>query len=85
MSDDGAPQRVKGLEGRVVVGEFGAGSKSARQAVWIETSGQRLVLRRKEGPTYGDRQLGKYVGKRVKCDGFITGYMLLAEKIEILS
>ena len=85
MSDDDAPKRVDGIVGRVVVGDFGAGSKSARPAVWIETSGERLVLRRKEGPSFGDRQLDKYVGKRVKCDGFITGYTLLAEKIEILS
>lgn len=42
------------------------------------------MLRRKEGPTFDDRALEKYVGKRVKCWGFIVGYMLLAERIEIL-
>jgi hypothetical protein len=82
-SSDG-PQRVDGLTGAVVRGPFGAGSKSEREAVWLETADRRLVLRRKDGPTFDDRALEKYVGKRVKCDGFIVGYSLLAERIEIL-
>ena len=82
-SNDG-PQRVDGLTGAVVRGPFGAGSKSEREAVWLETADRRLVLRRKDGPTFDDRALEKYVGKRVKCDGFIVGYSLLAERIEIL-
>ena len=82
-SSDG-PQRIDGLTGVVVKGPFGAGSKSAREAIWIEANGRRLMLRRKEGPTFDDRTLEKYVGRRVKCDGFIVDYMLLAERIEIL-
>jgi hypothetical protein len=42
------------------------------------------VLRRKQGPTFDDRALKKYVGKRVKRNGFLVGYMLLAERIDIL-
>jgi hypothetical protein len=79
-----SPQRIAGLTGTVVRGPFGTGSKSEREAVWLETAEGRFVLRRKEGPTFDDRALEKYVGKRVKCDGFIVGYMLLAERIEIL-
>ena len=52
--------------------------------MWLETADRRFVLRRKDGPTFDDRELEKYVGKRVKCDGFIVGYMLLAERIEVL-
>jgi hypothetical protein len=78
------PQRVDGLTGAVVRGAFGAGSKSEREAVWLETADRRLVLRRKDGPTFDDRALEKYIGKRVKCDGFMVGYMLVAERIEIL-
>lgn len=77
-------QRVEGLTGAVLRAPFGTGSKSEREAVWLETADHRLVLRRKDGPTFGDRALEKYVGKRVKCDGFIVGYTLLAERIEIL-
>jgi hypothetical protein len=78
------PQRIDGLTGTVVRGPFGTGSKSEREAVWLETAEGRFVLRRKEGPTFDDRLLKKYVGKRVKCDGFIVGYMLLAERIKIM-
>jgi hypothetical protein len=79
-----SPQRVDGLIGTAVRGPFGTGSKSARDTVWLETAEVRLVLRRKKGPTFDDRTLNKYVGKRVICDGFIVGYMLLLERIDIL-
>ena len=82
-SNDG-PQRIEGMTGVVVRGPFGTGSKSEREAVWLETAEGRFVLRRKDGPSFDDRALEKYVGKRVKCDGFTVGYMLLAERIEIL-
>jgi hypothetical protein len=84
MSDDNSPQRVEGLVGNVLVGPFGGGSKSERQAVWLETADRRLVLRRKEGPTFDDRLLDRYVGKRVKCSGYVVGYVLLAERIDVL-
>ena len=83
-SSDDTPKRVDGLVGAVVKGSFGAGSKSAREAVWVETASGRFVLRRKGGPTFGDGTLERYVGERVKCAGFIVGYTLLAESIEIL-
>jgi hypothetical protein len=78
------PQRIDGLTGTVARGPFGTGSKSERQTVWLETSEGRFVLRRKEGPTFDDQVLEKYVGEHVKCWGFIVGYMLLAERIEVL-
>jgi hypothetical protein len=83
-SSNEGPQRIDGLTGAVVRGPFGTGSKSERDAIWLETADRRLVLRRKSGPTFDDRMLAKYVGKRVKCDGFIVGYTLLAERIEVL-
>jgi hypothetical protein len=85
VGSNGNPERVNGLTGTVVRAPLGTGSKSEREAVWLETIDRgRFVLRRKDGPTFGDRQLDKYVGKRVKCDGFIVGYMLLAERIQAL-
>ena len=78
------PQRVEGVTGTVTRGPFGTGSKSEREAVWLESGMGRFVLRRKDGPTFGDRALDKYVGKRVTCDGFIVGYTLLAERIAIV-
>lgn len=83
-AEDTESRRVDGLIGRVERGPFGTGSKSERQAVWLDAAGRRLVLRRKDGPSFDDRALDRYVGKQVKCDGFVTGYMLLAERIEVL-
>jgi hypothetical protein len=83
QSGDADPRRVDGVSGVVVRGPFAVGSKSERIAVWLETADGRFVLRRKDGPSFGDRALDKYVGKRVKCDGFIVGYTLLAESIAV--
>ena len=83
-SSSDSPERVDGLTGTVVRGVFGKSSKSEREAVWLDAVGRRLVLRRKVGPCFGDSTLDKYVGKRVKCDGFVVGYTLLAERIETL-
>jgi len=83
-SDNQGPKRIKGLVGTVSRGPFGTGSKSERQAVWLETSVGRFVLRRKRGPTFDDHGLDKYLGARVRCDGFLLDYLLLAEKIEVL-
>ena len=82
-NEDQSPTRVEHLKGKVVAGPFGEGSKSARQAIWIETGEERLVLRRKDGPSFGDETLKKYVGKSVECSGFIVGYTFLADKIRI--
>ena len=82
-SNDG-PRKVEGLTGVVRRGSFGAGSKSEQMAIWIDTDDGSFVLRRKEGPTYGDAALDRYVGRRVTCDGFILDYTLLAERIRML-
>ncbi len=79
------PRAVRGLTGSVVRGRFGAGSKSEHDAIWLDCAEGRLVLRRKDGPSFGDRALEDYVGKRVRCDGFVIGTTLLAETIEVLA
>lgn len=81
---DNQPRKVDGLIGAVTRGPFGAGSKSARMAIWVETAEGRFVLRRKEGSAFDDQALDKYVGKRIKCDGFVVDYTLLAERIEVV-
>ena len=65
--------RVTGLSGRVVQGHYGKGTKSERQAIFIETSDARYILRRKSGPAFGDKELTQYVGEEVICDGFVIG------------
>jgi hypothetical protein len=76
---------VEHIEGKVVAGPFGEGSKSARNAFWLETDQGRFVFRRKDGPSFGDDALNRYVGKTVECSGFIVGYSFLAEKIRIVA
>lgn len=75
------PRRVAGLTGVVTRAPFATGSKSERDAIWIETDEGCLILRRKDGLAFGDRSLDGFIGQRVRCDGFITGYTLLAERI----
>jgi hypothetical protein len=82
-TNDADPRRVDGIKGTVERGPFGTGSKSARDAVWVDTPQGRFVLRRKDGPTLGDAALDRYVGRRVTCSGFIVGYALLAEHISV--
>lgn len=83
MSNEDTPRKVEDMQGTVERGPFGAGSKSARDAIWIATSEGRFVLRRKGGPTFDDKALDRYVGERVSCSGFIVGYSLLAEEIKV--
>ncbi len=80
---DSRPQRVDALAGSVMAGPVGAGSKSERAAVWIETAQGRYLLRRQGGPSHGDATLLRYIGQRVVCCGFIVGHSLLAERIEV--
>ena len=78
-------RQVTGLRGKVSAGTYAKGSKSQREAVFIETPDARYVLRRKSGPVFGDAELARYVGLNVECDGFVTGATLLAERIQVVS
>jgi hypothetical protein len=78
------PKRIEGLTGSVSRAPFGTGSKSARNAVWLETDARRFVLRRKDGPSFDDQALEQYVGKRVRCDGFMVDYTFIADRIDVL-
>lgn len=81
---DGGPTRVSGVTGRVSRGPFGTGSKSAHDAVWIDTGSARYVLRRKDGPAMGDRSLERYLGCTVRCDGVVLSHSLVAERIDVV-
>jgi hypothetical protein len=53
--------------------------------VFIDTARGQYVLRRKDGPVFGDDALKKYVGRTVACNGFLTGTTLLAERIDVVA
>jgi hypothetical protein len=82
MTDPSQPVRVKNVRGRVTKGPYARGTKSEREAVFIETGDNRYVLRRKDGPVFADGALDRYVDHTVTCDGFVLGTTLLAERIE---
>ena len=79
------PEPIQQLRGQVTRGEYGAGSKSERTAVFIDTGRGRYLLRRKGGPAFADAALDRYIGQTVECDGFLLDTTLLAERIEIVS
>lgn len=78
-----SPHRITALSGRVSSGRTARGSKSEREAVFIDTDAGRYVLRRKNGPVFGDDALRRYVGHTVECDGFVLGNTVLSEDIRI--
>ena len=78
------PLRVNALRGRVTHDLYGKGSKSEREADFIDTADAHYILRRKTGPVFGDPELTQYVGHLVECDGFLVGTTLLAERIEVV-
>jgi hypothetical protein len=84
MGDSSRPEPIEKLRGQVTRGVYGKGSKSEREAVFIETGDGRYLLRRKGGPVYADSELERYVGHAVECDGFLLGTTLLAERIDLI-
>ncbi|MEX2282230.1 MAG: hypothetical protein WEE89_07080 [Gemmatimonadota bacterium] len=69
--------------GKVVSGPFAAGSKSEREAIYLEADdGQRYVLRRAGANAFDDGTLEPLLGQQVICRGKIIGYTLLADSIE---
>ncbi len=56
---------------------FGAGSKSDREAVILETDDEDLVLRREGGNAFSDSKLDELVGHRIRGVGRRTGYTLI--------
>lgn len=76
---------MAGVEVRGTVGRsaFAAGSKSEREAIYLDTdAGERYLLRLAGGNAFHDPALEPFVGQRVVCHGSIIGYTLLADSIE---
>jgi hypothetical protein len=61
---------------------FGAGSKSDREAVVLQTDEAELVLRREGGNAFSDPQLDELVGHRIRGVGRRTGYTLILKDWE---
>lgn len=79
-----SPSKIVALNGRVVLAEYGKGSKSERLAFFFVARGTRYILRRSEGPAFDDKELLRYAGHEVVCDGFVIGTTLLADRIVLV-
>ena len=69
-------------EGLVVRKRVGAGSKSDREAVVLQTGDGDLVLRREGGNAFADPELDKLVGRRIRGVGRRTGYTFIMKDWE---
>jgi len=69
-------------EGLVVKKRFGAGSKSDREAVVLQTGDGELVLRREGGNAFSDPELDKLVGHRIRGVGHRAGYTFIMKNWE---
>jgi hypothetical protein len=75
-----APFVYMKFNGRVIKKPFAAGSKSEREAIILVTETGEYVLRRTGGNPFFDAELEDLVGKRIRCEGELTGYTLLMDK-----
>ena len=72
------------FKGQVVKGPFAVGSKSERQGIFLESKGDRYLLRQMGGTPYRDEELEKLVGKTIKAEGEIDDYLLMLSDWKVL-
>jgi hypothetical protein len=69
---------AKEITGRVIKHLAAKGSKSERQAVFLETDNEgSFLLRRRGGNPFFDPILQKLVGKTIHCKGILTEHTLI--------
>jgi hypothetical protein len=71
------------LEGRIELGPYATGSKSARSAqpFLVTADGERLLLRRYDGPPRGDETLEALAGETVIAEGLRRGHLFIAKSL----
>lgn len=62
--------------GKVTKKQFGKGSKSEHEAIFLETEHDQYVLRRQGGNPFHDPELHNLVGKKISCTGLVDEYTL---------
>jgi hypothetical protein len=72
------------VHGRIEIGPFGGVSKSARQhqAFLVTSDGERLQLRRHDGPSMRDPVLEGMAGQNVVADGQRRDRLFIATSLE---
>ena len=71
------------LKGRIEINAYAVGSKSARehQAFLVTADGERLLLRRYDGPTMRDAVLEAMDGKEVVAEGMRRDRVFIAKQV----
>lgn len=72
------------VRGRIEIGPYGGGSKSARQhqAFLVTTDGERLRLRRLDGPSMRDETLESMAGQEVIASGLRRDALFIAKTVQ---
>lgn len=70
--------------GTVITSRFAPGSKSEREAVFLQTETGKLLLRREGGNALHDPELAGWVGAGVAVEGVIHQGTLIAKSIRRL-
>lgn len=69
--------------GRVVIERRGGRSKSARDAVVLQTAeGESFVLRMPGGNPFSDPRLDALIGKTIRAEGVVHGDLLILSRWE---
>jgi hypothetical protein len=73
------------LLGRIEIAAYGARSKSARkyQAFLVTLDGDRLLLRRYDGPSMRDAVLEAMAGSDVEADGMLRDRLFVAKRLRL--
>ena len=72
------------IDGRVTKRPTSRGSKSERQAVFLETANGSYILRRRGGHPFVDKVLDELVGKTIHCKGVFTEHTLIISEWEVI-
>ena len=71
-------------EGRIEIGAWGGQSKSGRQhqAFLVTADGERLRLRRYDGPSMRDEVLEAMAGQEVIVEGMLRDELFIAQSLK---
>lgn len=72
------------VSGQVTKHLAGQGSKSERQATFLETDDGTYLLRRRGGNPFSDPKLNDLVGKRIRCKGILTEHTLIISEWNVV-
>ena len=72
------------ISGEVTMRQTAKGSKSERQATFLDTKDGIYVLRRQGGNPFVDKVLEKLVGKTIHCEGILTDHTLIISKWQVI-